>query len=124
MRPFGKQFQCGLSFLHRHSLRSIAGGYVLRRHFQGRYVLWEGGFPEPRVVNSGGTLNSAAADSGAVFGLKWRRAPPVDRQRDLPQSLYDRGLPRTCGHWRRLQDFVGRRHHGQRRACACPANGP
>ena len=31
---------------------------MLQQHFRGRYVLWEGGFPAPRVVNRGGTLTS------------------------------------------------------------------
>jgi acetyltransferase-like isoleucine patch superfamily enzyme len=40
--------------LRRYSLRSVAGGLLLRRHFdRARLVLWAGGSPRPRIQNRG-----------------------------------------------------------------------
>ena len=40
----------------RFSWPSLIAGLVVRRHFKGRYVVWEGGFPKPQVMNRGGDL--------------------------------------------------------------------
>jgi acetyltransferase-like isoleucine patch superfamily enzyme len=45
-------------FVRVHGIRSVIGGLLLKRHFRGRYVLWMGGWPKPKVLNGGGTLIS------------------------------------------------------------------
>ena len=45
-------------FVRVHGVGQILGGLLLRRHFAGRYVLWVGGWPKPKVINRGGTLHS------------------------------------------------------------------
>ena len=45
-------------FVRTHGAGQILGGLFLRRYFTGRYVLWVGGWPKPRVINRGGTLRS------------------------------------------------------------------
>jgi acetyltransferase-like isoleucine patch superfamily enzyme len=52
-------------FVRTHGPMQIAGGLLLKRHFRGRYVLWAGGFPAPKVLNHGGTLISGGC---SLFG--------------------------------------------------------
>ena len=45
-------------FVRAHGVGQILGGLLLSRHFEGRYVLWVGGWPKPKIINRGGRLQS------------------------------------------------------------------
>jgi len=51
-------------FVRRNGAGPVLGSLALARRFEGRYVLWVGGFPAPRVINKGGRLVS---DGSALF---------------------------------------------------------
>lgn len=50
--------QRAAAFVRRASVSSTLAGLLLKRHFRGRYVLWKGGLPMPKIQNRGGRLES------------------------------------------------------------------
>jgi acetyltransferase-like isoleucine patch superfamily enzyme len=57
--------------LQRHSLRSIAGGLWVGRHFQRTGpVVWSGEFPLPKIINDGGSLETEGCGLGSGVRLE------------------------------------------------------